>query len=41
MTALVGGPDDPAAFAEWLLRAVGELGLTDDETPIGPQAEHG
>lgn len=41
VTALVGGPEDPVAFAAWLLRAVAELGLTDDETPIGPQAEHG
>ena len=29
MTALVGGPEDASEFAEWLLRAVAELGLAD------------
>jgi peroxiredoxin len=33
VTALVGGPDDPSEFAEWLLRAIAELGLTDDDRP--------
>jgi peroxiredoxin len=50
VTALVGGPTDAPAFAEWLLRAVSELGLADDAehgapterdaTPLGPQPEH-
>ncbi|MGZ8734341.1 MAG: hypothetical protein ACXW1M_04080, partial [Acidimicrobiia bacterium] len=52
VTALVGGPEPASEFAEWLLRAVAELGLTDDPaptdpidaddvTPLGPQLDHG
>jgi peroxiredoxin len=45
VTALVGGPEDASEFAEWLVRAVAELGLADDPapgdgTPLGPQPEH-
>jgi peroxiredoxin len=48
VTALVGGPEAAPEFAEWLLRAVTELGLSDDPepgdaddiTPLGPQPEH-
>lgn len=35
VTALVGGPDGASEFAEWLLRAVTELGLADDAEPAG------
>ncbi len=41
VTALVGGPEDATAFAEWLLRAIAELGLTDDAAPVGPPTEAG
>ena len=37
VTALVGGPEDPAEFAEWLLRAVKELGLGDDPVTGSPE----
>ena len=45
VTALVGGPEAAPEFAEWLLRAVGELGLSDDPEPddltrFGPQTQH-
>ncbi len=48
VTALVGGPQDASEFAEWLLRAVTELGLsddpepadTDDMTPLGRRPGH-
>jgi peroxiredoxin Q/BCP len=33
VTALVGGPDDAAEFADWLLRAIDDLGLRDDPEP--------
>jgi peroxiredoxin len=39
VTALVGGPEDASEFAEWLLRAVAELGVTDDPPPAGDRGE--